>query len=304
MTDTKNVLLAGATGVFGRHVAEELTSAGYTVLALGRGVENDVRADLMDRERLLRAVEGVRADVVVHAATALREAPMRHKDMYATDALRVDGTANLVEAARAVGARRLVAESMAFGYGYGDHGEQVLTEADPFGAPGADKECQRHVDAMRVKEALMLGADGVEGVALRFGLFYGPGGTENIVELLRKRKLPAVAGHGRVLPWIELRDAARAVALAVEGGRPGEAYNIVDDTPFGFGEHVKAVAEAFDTPKPMNVPTWLMRPYSYAYKMATTSMRVSNAKARDELGWAPLYPDCVSGLADLALATA
>lgn len=300
MNDIKSVLLAGASGVFGRHVAGELTAAGHRVLSLGRGAGNDIVADLMDRDSLLRAVDGLEVDTVVHAATALREAPMKHRDMAATDALRVEGTAHLVEAARAVGARRMIAESMVFGYGYRDFGDRLLTEDDVFGPTGLDRHSQAHVDAMRTKEGLMLGADGIEGVALRFGLFYGPGGTEALVELLRKRKLPAVADRGRVLPWVELRDAARAVTLAVEGGRPGEAYDIVDDTPTGFGAHVHAVAAAFGTPKPMTVPAWLTRPMSYAHRMFTTNLRVSNAKARAELGWAPRYADCVEGLAALA----
>ncbi|MFD7323685.1 NAD-dependent epimerase/dehydratase family protein [Streptomyces sp. NPDC059875] len=300
MTDTKNVLLAGASGVFGRHVAAELTTAGHTVLGLGRGAENEVVADLMDRDRLLRAVDGLEIDTVVHAATALRDAPMKHRDMAATDALRIEGTAHLVEAARATGARRMIAESMVFGYGYGDFGDRVITEEDVFGPTGLDRPSQRHVDAMRIKEDLMLGEKGIEGVALRFGVFYGPGGTEAVVELLRKRKLPAVVDRGRVLPWVHLRDAARAVALAVEGGRPGQAYNIVDDVPMGFGAHVHAVAEVFGTPRPMTVPAWLTRPMSYAHKVFTTSLCVSNAKAAAELGWTPRYADCAAGLAALA----
>jgi nucleoside-diphosphate-sugar epimerase len=299
MTEFRNVLLAGASGVFGRHIAEELTAAGHTVLGLGRGAENEVVADLMDRDGLLRAVDGLEVDTVVHAATALREAPMRHRDMAATDALRVAGTAHLVEAARAVGARRMIAETMVFGYGYRDFGDRVITEDDVYGPTGLDAPSQRHVDAMRTKEELMLGAEGIEGVALRFGLFYGPGGTESIVDLLRKRKLPAVADRGRVLPWVHLQDAARAVALAVEGGRPGEAYNIADDVPMGFGAHVRAVAEVFGTPKPMTVPAWVTRPMPYAYRISTTSLRVSNAKARAELGWTPRYQDCAAGLAAL-----
>ncbi|NUU24258.1 MAG: NAD(P)-dependent oxidoreductase [Streptomycetaceae bacterium] len=309
MTETgnsaKNVLLAGASGVLGRHIAAALEDAGHTVIGLGRSAGADVRADLMDREALLRAVErlkadGVAVDTVVHAATALREAPMKHKDMFATDDLRVIGTGHLMEAARELGARRVIAESMVFGYGYRDFGDHVLTEdGDPF-APEGDKAVERHLAGMRVKEKLMLEADGIEGIALRFGLFYGAGGTENIVGLLTKRKLPAVNDHGRVLPWVNLADAGAAVALAVEGGRAGEAYNVVDDTPLGFGEHVRLVAETFGTPKPMTAPTWMMRPMSYAYRMVTANMRVSNAKAKAELGWTPRYPGCADGLTALA----
>ncbi|MFJ6758814.1 NAD-dependent epimerase/dehydratase family protein [Streptomyces sp. NPDC091273] len=300
MNETKNVLLAGASGVLGRHVTEALTRADHTVIGLGRGAGAGVRADLMDRDGLLRAVDGLAVDTVVHAATALRKAPARHRDMFATDDLRVTGTRNLMEAARAVGARRVIAESMVFGYGYRDFGDHVITEETDLFGPTGDPAVERHLEGMRVKEALMLGAGDIEGIALRFGLFYGAGATETLVEMLRGRRLPAVADQGRVLPWVDLADAGRAVALAVEGGRPGHAYNIVDDTPMGFGAHVRTTAEAFATPKPMSVPAWLMRPASYAYRMVRTNMRVSNAKAKTGLGWTPTRQGCAEGLRVLA----
>ncbi|MFE3257684.1 NAD-dependent epimerase/dehydratase family protein [Nocardia sp. NPDC059229] len=301
MNDTKNILLAGASGVLGGHITHALQEHGYTVLSLGRGAGNDVVADLMDRDRLLRAVEGLTVDTVVHAATALRKAPMRHRDMYATDDLRVTGTANLVAAAQLVGARRMIAESMVFGYGYRDFGDHVLTETDEFGRGGKGSDV-RHLEGMRVKEELMLNTPGIEGISLRYGFFYGPGGTESIVEMLRKRQLPAVNDHGRVLPWINLADAGAAMASAVEGGTPGSAYNIVDDGPLGFGAHVRLVAETFGTPRPFTVPGALLRPMAYLYEMTRASMRVSNGKAEAELGWKPRYSNCAEGLRALAAA--
>ncbi|MFC8513156.1 NAD-dependent epimerase/dehydratase family protein [Streptomyces sp. NPDC057257] len=302
-TNRKNqsILLAGASGVLGGHITRALTEAGHKVTGLGRGRANGVSADLMDRDALLRAVDGQHFDTVIHAATALRKAPMRHKDMHATDALRIDGTAHLIEAAQATGARRFVSESMVFGYGYGDFGDHVITEeADHFGPRGTTAELERHVEGMRVKEQLTLGTSGLEGIALRFGLFYGPGGTEAILPMLRKRQLPAPDDHGRVLPWINLLDAAGAVVAAVERGRPGQAYNVTDRTPLGFRAHVLCVAEEFGVPKPMTVPRWLTRPVSYVHTMLSTSMRVSSAKAEQELGWTPRYASSREGLAALA----
>ncbi|MEU9227732.1 NAD(P)-dependent oxidoreductase [Streptomyces massasporeus] len=272
---SQSVLLAGASGVLGRHITHALTEAGHKVTGLGRSGENGIRADLMDRDALLRAVDGHRFDTVIHAATALRKPPMRDSDMYATDALRIEGTAHLVEAARACGARRFVVESMVFGYGYGDHGDRTLTEDDPFGPPGRTPRLERHIAGMRTKERLAFGAEGLEGVALRFGCFYGPGGT----------------------------DAARAVVAAVERGRPGQAYNIADDTPMGFRAHVEAVARTFGLPKPMTVPLWLMKPMSYAHTMMTSRLRVSTAKAESELGWRPLYASSGEGLAAMRSAS-
>jgi nucleoside-diphosphate-sugar epimerase len=299
MTTNQSILLAGASGVLGRHITRALTDAGHKVTGLGRGPAHGVQADLMDRDALLRAVDGQHFDTVVLAATALREAPLRHRGMYATNALRIDGTAHLIEAARATGARRLVAESMVFGYGYGDYGDHVLTEHDTFGPKGTTAQLEQHIAAMRIKEQLTVGAEGLEGIALRFGLFYGPGGTDAILPMLRKRQLPVADDAGRVLPWIDLADAASAVVAAVESGRPGQAYNITDRTPLGFAAHVRAVAQRFGLPKPMTVPLWLMKPMSYAQVMMRTTMRVSSAKAERELGWTPAYPSCYDGIAAL-----
>ncbi|MFJ7297219.1 NAD-dependent epimerase/dehydratase family protein [Streptomyces collinus] len=296
---SQSILLAGASGVLGRHITRALTEAGHKVTGLGRSRENGIRADLMDRDALLRAVDGHHFDTVVHAATALRKPPMRDRDMYATDALRTEGTAHLVEAARATGARRFVVESMAFGYGYGDHGDRPLTEDDLFGPRGATPALERHIAGMRTKERLAFEAEGLDGIALRLGLFYGPGGTEALLPLLRRRQLPLPGDRGRVLPWVELTDAARAVVAAVERGRPGQAYNIADGTPMGFRAHVEAVARTFGLPKPLNVPLWFLKPMSYAHTVMSSRLRMSCAKAERELAWTPRYASSHEGLAAL-----
>ena len=293
MTNNKTVLMAGATGVFGRHITRVLDDAGYEVLGLGRCDGNALRADLNDRDQVMRAVRGVQADIVIHAATALAKPPTRHRDMAATDILRTVGMRNLLEAARAVGMTRFINESMIFGYGYGPHGAGVLTEADEFGPVQADPGLEAHVGAMREKERMTAA---IGGVSLRFGLFYGPGGTDTIVGALRKRMMPAPKSDG-VLPWVHLEDAATAVLAAIEHGRPGASYNIVDDEPMAFGAHIRATATAFGAPKPFAAPAWMLRPMALLSAMLHTDMRLSNAKARTELGWVPRYPNAAAGLA-------
>src|SRR5262249_50838217 len=152
------------SGVLGLHMAEALQAAGHEVTGIGRNGASDrmralgvpgVAADLMDRDGLLRAVDGHQADVVIHAATALRKAPMRQKDMYATDDLRIAGTANLLAAASAVGATRFVSESMMFGYGYRDFGDKPVTEDElPWAPKGPSAGLERTLAGFREKEAL------------------------------------------------------------------------------------------------------------------------------------------------------
>ncbi len=296
MNTEKTVIVAGASGVFGQHIVRTLTGAGHRVLGLGRGAGNDLRADLLDRDGLTTVVSGVRADVVVHAATALKKPPMTHKGMYVTDDLRITGTRNLLEAARITGANRFVGENIVFGYGYRNFGDRVLTESDPFGVTDPNRGFARHLEGMREKERLAQAADGIEAISLRYGLFYGEGGTETVVDMLRKRRLPAFDDDGRVLPWINLADAATAVLAAIERGRPGEAYNIADESRLGFGGMVRVTAKAFGTPKPMTMPTWMTVVVPYMHRLATVSLLVSTEKARRELGWKPAYPTVADGL--------
>lgn len=310
------VLLAGGSGVLGRPAAEEMAAAGHQVVTLGRSRANDLRADLLDRDALLAAVDGLGFDVVVHAATALSGRSLtRHRDLDGTDALRTYGTRHLLAAARATGAWRFVAQSMMFGYGYGDHGDRPLAEsATPFGPPVADPRLERHVAALRTMEQLVLrgdrggsaetgGGGGIEGVALRFGLFYGVGVTDAVLlPLLRRHVLPVVADDPYPLSWVDVHDAARALSLAVTAGRAGEAYNIADDRPLGFGTHVRAVAEAFGAPRPMTVPRWVLRAAPLARAMMSSRIRLDSTKAAAELGWRPSRPDSLQGVRAVAQA--
>jgi nucleoside-diphosphate-sugar epimerase len=305
------VLLAGASGVLGRHLARELTAAGHLVIGLGRGAgaappgTEFVRADLMDRDGLLRAMDGIKVDAVIHAATGLHKTPMRHQGMATTNALRTEGMANLVEAARLAGARRLVSESMHLGYGYGDWGDTVITEAGTaFAPPGRGRWLERHLAGFRAKDQYTFGSEGIDGISLRFGALYGPGfgagGTDTLVQLLRRRRLPVTPGRA-LMHWTYLPDAATAAVAALEHGRPGHAYNIVDDEPTTFADHIRLVAATFRTPAPPTVPLSLLHAVGpYAYAVMTTSMRVSNAKATSELPWAPSMPDCAAGLRAMA----
>ncbi|MET9671663.1 NAD(P)-dependent oxidoreductase [Streptomyces sp. NPDC006482] len=297
------VLLAGASGVLGRSATRQLAAAGHEVSGLGRSATNTLRADLLDADAVLGAVDGLTFDVVIHAATALQgESMARHRSMETTNALRTRGTENLLAAARATGARRFVVESMMFGYGYGDHGTGLITEENtPFGPRGTDAGLERHVGAMRAKERMAFTAEGLEAVSLRFGFFYGAGVTDDdMVSLLRKRALPVVADHGRALSWVDVDDAARAVVLAVESGTPGQAYNIADRTPLPFGRHVREVAAAFGAPRPLRVPLWLLKPAPLAHTAMTSQLRLDASKAERELGWSPTHDDSLTGVRTLA----
>lgn len=299
------VLLAGATGAIGRPLVPKLLAAGHEVVALHRAPDGasglvqagatPVQADVLERSDLLTALAGRQIDAVVAELTALKKTPVRHRDMATTNRLRTQGTANLVAVARAVGARRFVTQSIVFGYGFGDWAGRVLTEEDPFGPPGRGR-FEAHVGALRSNEQQVLGAEDLTGTALRYGLFYGPGASTPMIDAVRRRRLPVIRGGGP-LPWVEIGDAASATVAALDG--PGGAYNIVDDLPVSLSTMITAIADAVGAPKPRVLPEFVLGLTPYARAVMRGGLRVSNAKAKTDLGWhldTPTYRDGVVAL--------
>jgi nucleoside-diphosphate-sugar epimerase len=294
------ILVAGATGVVGRPLVRQLADGGHEVVALTRSRRavpgaTPVVADAMDRAALLAAVDGLRLDAVVHQLTALKTAPAREGLMAATNALRDQGTANLLAVARATGAHRFVSQSFYGGYGYRDHGSTPLTEDAPFGV--ADGRFPRTVAAMRAAEEQIFHAEGIDGISLRYGGFYGPGAANGMLDALRRRRLPVA--WGGVTPWTYVEDAATATVAALEHGRAGQAYNICDDGAATWADVITELARAFDAPDPRAVPGWVVRmaaPYA-GVLMTRTSMHLSTAKATAELGWRPSVSGYREGLA-------
>jgi nucleoside-diphosphate-sugar epimerase len=306
------VFVAGASGAIGRPLVRQLLAAGHEVTGMTRRQERaeEIRAagaeavvcDVYDVEELERAVVAAMPEAVVHLLTAL---PQRYdpKSDYlaATNRIRVEGTRNLVAAARAAGARRIVAESIAFAYrpqgGWVKDEEEPLFEDAPgrFGtAFGAIAELERQV----------LSAAGIEGVALRYGWLYGPGtyydrGGQQADEVM-KRRFPIVGKGTGTFSFIHADDAASATAAALERGAPG-TYNVVDDEPAPSREWLPVYAAALGTKPPRRVPAWLARLVAGKdVAAAAVAMRgATNAKAHRDLGWEPAHPSWRQGFATL-----
>jgi nucleoside-diphosphate-sugar epimerase len=305
------ILLAGASGAVGTPLTRQLIAAGHQVVGITRSQANAERlravgadavvADVMDHGKLLTAVRDVRADAVIHQLTALGTRNT-WKAIQGTNALRTTGTAHLLAAARAVGAHRFLTQSIVFGYGPRDHGPHVITEDDPFGEPVSGL-VGKGMAAIRSTEEQVFSADEVEGIALRYGAFYGQdSGTRMISNLVRKRRLPVPSSGGGFVNFIHLDDAAAATVAALEKGGAGQAYNIVDDEPVRWADYLDTLAAELGARRPWRVPTWLLRPVPFLHTIMTTSMRVSNAKARRELGWSPAVPTYREGIPVVASA--
>jgi len=201
----------------------------------------------------------------------------------------------LREAAHAVAASRFVTQSIVVGCGCRDHGSGPLTESAPFGRNGGDRFAPV-IDAISSAETQIFDDPDVEGIALRYGLFYG-GDIAAITALLRRRRLPVTAWTG-TLAFVHHDDAAAATVAALHRGRPDTAYNIVDDLPVTWRDSATAAAQATGAPVPRPLPARLVRTVAPYFGRVVTEMSIkaANIAAADELGWRPRYPSCAEGI--------
>lgn len=304
------VFVAGATGAIGRQLVPRLAAAGHEVHGMTRSKAKQallrelgavpVVADALDPDQVAEAVGTARPEVIVHQLTAIGNVDTRHmeRDFALTNRLRTEGTDHLLSAGHAVGVRRFVAQSNAAVYAR--TGAAVKREEDPFD-PSPAREFQANVAAIRHLEEAVLGARWTEGIALRYGWFYGPGTAiapgEEQYELIRKRKFPVVGDGGGVWSFIHVADAAEATVAAIERGSRG-AYNVVDDDPAAVAEWLPAMAQTFGAKRPRRVPRFVGRLFAgeTGVVMMTELRGASNAKAKRELGWRPAYPSWREGL--------
>ncbi len=297
------IFLAGGTGVIGRALVPQLREAGHEVTAMtryesraeklrGQGVE-PVVCDAFDIDGVARAVAAARPEVVVNQLTDIPDAlnPRKMAEQFETnDRLRTEGTRNLMEAAEAVGARRLISQSIAWAY---TPSEGLWTEEDPLWAE-APEPWGRSVGAVRALEEATLGSDSVEGVVLRYGLFYGPGtafaSDGSTAAMVRKRAFPVVGRGTAVYSYIHVDDAASATVAALDRGAPG-AYNVVDDDPAIMREWLPQYADALGARPPRRVPRFIARLAAgkFGLYMATQLQGATNTKAKRELGWQPRW---------------
>jgi 2-alkyl-3-oxoalkanoate reductase len=295
-----HVYVAGATGAIGRRLIPQLVSAGHEVTATTRtpAKAGELRAlgaravlvDGLDAAAVTAAVADAAPDAIVHQMTALAgKSDLRRFDRWfaTTNELRTKGTDILLAAAAQAGVRRFVAQSYT-GWTNPRTGGPVKTEADGFD-PHPQPMQRESLAAIRYLEETVPAAD-LDGIVLRYGNFYGPGASEPLVELIRKRRFPIVGDGAGVWSWIHLDDAAAATAAALERGDRG-VYNITDDEPAPVAEWLPYLAEVVGAKRPMRVPTWLARPMAgaVAVQWMTEGRGASNEKAKREFGWRPVW---------------
>jgi nucleoside-diphosphate-sugar epimerase len=298
------VLVAGATGTFGRTLTEALLREGHEVIGLTRSPARAREiervggratvADVFERDDLIGALAGAEPEAVISLLITLpRNGPLRPSQIHPNLRLWGTGVPNLIEAARSAGAGRIVAESFVFAYGYGQYGPPALTEGEmPEG--GAVIRGQAEIlSGLRGMERAVTQAEGIDGIVLRYGGRHGASVPMRITMARALRcRLPVLPGGGHaLLPFIELGDSAKAASAALKHGRSGEIYNVVDDRPVEMRDYAAALSSFVGAAPPRSIPLWLVRraaPY-LACVLDHTRLPVSNEKAKRELGWEPSY---------------
>jgi nucleoside-diphosphate-sugar epimerase len=307
------IFVAGATGAVGKRLVPLLAAGGHEVVGTTRSPQkldrlrgfgaDSVLLDVLDAEAVGRTISEAAPDVVVHQATALSDLTnIRNMDeaFAETNRLRIVGTDNLLAAAKAVGAKKFVAQSFA-GWPAEKKGAAVRDEDAPFDLSPPASAAQS-MAAIRELEEAVVGASGLEGIVLRYGAFYGPGTSLSLggehFEAVRKRQFPIVGDGSGMWSFIHIDDVAGATLAAIERGRRG-VYNIVDDEPAPASEWLPYLAELLGAKQPRHVPVWLGRILAgeQVVSMMTEARGASNAKAKRELGWILTHPSWREGFA-------
>ncbi len=302
------VFVAGATGVLGRRIVQQLVAHGHDVTATtsspgklatlrSLGARGAVM-DGLDEASVGQSVAEARPDVIVHEMTAIAPAHagkpnFKHMDRWfaPTIRLRTEGTDHLLAAAQATDVEHFVAQSYAAWNGI-RQGGWVKTEDDPLdlhegSSAGPVMHAIQHVEQSVEK---------VDGASLRYGALYGPGATDDQVTLVRKRQFPLVGDAGGYCSWVHLDDAASATVLAVERKARG-VFNIVDDEPAPANQWLPYLAASAGAKPPRKVPPWVARLLAgeVAVTMMTQGRGFSNQKAKRELDWQLRYPSWRQG---------
>ncbi len=296
------VFIAGSTGVLGRRLVRQFLARGNSVLGLVRSEEGEeivrsigaepCRADLFNPHSLATVAEG--ADVIVHAATSIPvKTRVKTSDWLMNDKIRREGTRALATCAGKTGARLFLLESIAWLARPVDG--STFDEESP---PNPDTITRSMLDGEQIAREASEKFGFKLGV-LRCGFFYSADSshTKLFGDYLLRRRLPIIGKGDAVLSLLHLDDAADAFVTVAEADRAG-LWNVVDDRPVRVADFLRYFAERLGAPPPRSVPAWLARIIAgkYAVSLFTQSVRTSNSRFRNELGWVPRLPSYKEGI--------
>jgi nucleoside-diphosphate-sugar epimerase len=303
----QRILVTGATGFIGGHLARRLHAEGAHILALehtpgkgdalaSEGIEI-VAGDITNRAQMA-AIISQDVEIVMHIAAWLGGS-----DPAAATAVNVDATRSLAELSADAGVRCFVFTSSIAVYGlHGDADVEESTPLRPFGDPYGDSKIAAEATLHGVAQST-----GLEVVIVRPGMVYGPGSpgwTVRLAEWAKRGWTPLVnGGTGAAYP-IYIDDLIDLLVLAAtHPAAPGGTFNAVDDGPVTLGEFLGAYMRMAGTQRALRLPGWIVRavaaladPFvrgrslTYIASQLIGRGQVSNRQAKDTLGWAPETP--------------
>ncbi len=297
------IFVTGATGVVGRALVPALLKRGHDVVGLARTDASRSMLAAMhaasysgqgyEIERLAESLVPMHA--VVHLAIALPSNDAAVEDDWSQSSKIIVGLLrHLLEASEMSGVRTVIFPSF-FGV-YGDHGEEWVTEEsavnpDPSSAPYLEAE-QVLMEHTRARRSV--------GVVLRMGMIYGPEAahTRGLLYALKQGQAPLGLTPTTFWPQVHVEDAAEAICLALEQSPAGQVFNICDDEPVRRADLLKEIAAQVGGPVPVpRGKTGELMPYMgrISAEALRASVRMSNARARQYLGFAPRFPNFREG---------
>lgn len=292
------IFVAGASGAIGEPLITELVRQGHIVTGMTRSKAGAQKlADMGAIVALVSAFDGAaveealrrsRAEIVVDQLTALPKDPSQMAAAFPGDRkLRLEGGGNLHQAAKATEVRRYVQQASGFflkaGRGLADESTPLATDA----SAGVAASAQMYAEI----ESRLLDSGKMEGIALRYGFFYGPKTwycEEGAVgDQVRRQAVPIVGSGEGVWSWIHIEDAALATVAALTV--PPGIYNVVDDDPSPVARWLPAFARWLGAPPPPEVTEQQARDAAGddAVYYGTKLRGSSNEKAKRTFGFRP-----------------
>ncbi|MEM8931064.1 MAG: NAD-dependent epimerase/dehydratase family protein [Acidobacteriota bacterium] len=322
------VLITGAAGFIGRHLARRLVDQGVAVRALLLPDEvapeawgtlstpiEIVRGDVTDPASLRQAFGGARAaGTVVHLAAVVGD--------WGPEALfqrvTVDGTGHVVDAAAEAGSRLVLASSIVV---YGHRlGREVCSEELPHGRAlgpySRAKQAQERLAIERCRER------DVELSIVRPANVFGPGSrpwVEMVLPLLHRRQVTLIGGGDHDAGLVHVENLVDLLILAASDAAVGGVYNAADGAEITWRRYFSDLAEIVGAPPPTAAPYLAARAVAPFYErlwtllrrterppltrealnLAAARYRLPTDRARDELGWSPRvdYAEAIDALA-------
>lgn len=309
------IFILGGTGVIGRYMVPLLVKERHEVTVLVRSAERyseaekmgarGITADVFNEKELTTVIKKTEPEIIIHQLTALSTVKGNFRkfdqEFELTNRFRTEVTDTLLKAAELTGVRRFIAQSFC-GWPFARQGGLIKTEEDKLD-PNPPRSFMKTLNAIKHLESAIKRSEKVEALALRYGMFYGPdtaiSGDGAIVNLIKKRNFPIVGEGGGIWSFINVKDAAGATVKAVTRGKSG-LYNIVDDEPAPVSIWLPYLAKVLKAEPPRKIPIWLGRLLlgEAGISMMTKIRGGSNAKAKHDLGWEPVYATWRDGFTD------